>query len=148
MSKKTKRLEKENSDLNKKHAQATQSVYRMAEERAGTTKELDQLRQTNAKLEKLCRGMQEQGRGQLPVVDQQHLPDSEGTESEYDDDDEYDEEDLDDDTEPEPALRDRQNGSQVMGKTSSAPHPTPQNTTVAGASSNHDRLNGVNGVKH
>lgn len=146
MSKKTKRLEKENSDLNKKHAQATQSVYRMAEERAGTTKELDQLRQTNAKLEKLCRGMQEQGRGQLPVVDQHHLPDSEGTESGYDDEDDYDEEDLDDDIEPQPALR--HNGSQVIGKTPGVPAPTPQSTTLAGASSNHNRSNGINGVKH
>jgi hypothetical protein len=105
MSKKTKRLEKENASLTRKHDATNQSIIKMAEERTRVQKELQQMGKKNENLERLCRGMQAQGRVQPPMppphdsegTDQ----DDEGTESEYDysdeegslDDDEYDESD-------------------------------------------------------
>lgn len=112
MSKKTKRLEKENLTLSRKHEAMNQNIFKMAEERTRTHKELELLRKKNENLEKLCRGMQAQGRGQVPPLPPlDHRGDEdEGTESEYDDDEEEeygdDEsgeeyEDDDDDTEDE-----------------------------------------------
>jgi hypothetical protein len=116
MSKKTKRLEKENLTLSRKHEATNQNIVKMAEERQRNHKELDLLRRQNANLEKLCRGMQAQGRGQVNMsIEQQQQQqqldgavDDEGTESEYEDDDEeYDDdsqeelEEYDDDTEEE-----------------------------------------------
>jgi len=106
MSKKTKRLEKENASLSRKHDATNQSIIKMAEERTSVQKELQQMRKKNENLESLCRGMQAQGRVQPPLPppqdDQGTDQDDEGTESEYDysedeegslDDDEYDESD-------------------------------------------------------
>jgi chromosome segregation ATPase len=109
MSKKTKRLEKENLTLSRKHEATNQNILKMAEERTRTHKELDLLRKKNENLEKLCRGMQAQGRGQIPPLPplEHHLDDEEGTESEYDEDEEeYEDEESedefdDDDTEDE-----------------------------------------------
>ncbi|KAF2671352.1 hypothetical protein BT63DRAFT_214974 [Microthyrium microscopicum] len=106
MSKKTKRLEKENLALTRKHEATNQSIMRMAEDRTKNQKEMDILRKRNENLEKLCRGMQAQGRGQS-VVTQEHpaeagqvaLDDDEGTGSEYDDD--YDDEDGSDEYDDE-----------------------------------------------
>ncbi|KAI9834833.1 MAG: hypothetical protein M1819_002741 [Sarea resinae] len=118
MSKKTKRLEKENLNLTRKHDLTNRNILEMAEERTRLTKDLDVLRKKNANLEKLCRGMQAQGRGQVnavntananvnananavggagataAVADLEH-EDDEGTESEYEYDDEDDEDDED-----------------------------------------------------
>lgn len=63
MSKKTKRLEKENLTLTRKHDLTNRNILEMAEERTKTNKELVTLRKKNANLENLCRGMQAQGRG-------------------------------------------------------------------------------------
>ena len=63
MSKKTKRLEKENANLSKKHDATNAGVLRMADDREKMVKELELLRKKNENLEKLCRGMQAQGRG-------------------------------------------------------------------------------------
>jgi hypothetical protein len=55
MSKKTKRLEKENLALNRKHEATNQSIYKMAEDRSRMLKELEQERRKKESLEKLCR---------------------------------------------------------------------------------------------
>lgn len=97
MSKKTKRLEKENAGLTRKHEATNQSIIKMAEERTRHQKEIEMLRKKNTNLEKLCRGMQAQGRGQPqlppPQTSETAGHDEEGTESEYDYSDEDDEDD-------------------------------------------------------
>lgn len=118
MSKKTKRLEKENQNLTRKHDATNHNILQMAEERTKTAKEMEMLRKKNENLEKLCRGMQAQGRGgavpQPARIDYQQAgqtnvdaagvhdlreEDLDGTESEYEYDDEgseeYDEDDAD-----------------------------------------------------
>lgn len=107
MSKKTKRLEKENLTLSRKHEATNQNILKMAEERTRTHKELELLRKKNENLEKLCRGMQAQGRGQippLPPLDPHDQGEISGTESEYDEEEyeegeseEYDDDDLTED---------------------------------------------------
>jgi hypothetical protein len=90
MSKKTKRLEKENLNLTRKHDQTNRNIIEMAEERTQVNKELELLRKKNANLESLCRRMQDQGRGQ--AIAGEFDEDDEGTESEYDYGDEEEEE--------------------------------------------------------
>lgn len=101
MSKKTKRLEKENLSLTRKQEAANKNILTMAEERTTQQKEIDLLRKQKENLEKLCRGMQAQGRGQVNMVRE----DGEETESEYDYDDEEEdgsfEGEYEDDTEEE-----------------------------------------------
>ena len=63
MSKKTKRLEKENHSLTRKHELTSSNILQMAEDRQKAAKELELLKKKNENLEKLCRGMQAQGRG-------------------------------------------------------------------------------------
>lgn len=96
MSKKTKRLEKENLTLTRKHDQTNRNILEMAEERTRTHEELDKWRKKSHHLEALCRRMQAQGRGQNLAVDLDG--DDEGTESEYEEDyeDEEDEEGISD----------------------------------------------------
>ncbi|KAJ5895225.1 hypothetical protein N7495_006916 [Penicillium taxi] len=92
MSKKTKRLEKENHTLNRKHEQTNRNILEMAEERTRDQEEIKGWQHKCRHLEALCRGMQAQGRGAANLaddVDESH--DDENTESEY-----YDEEDLSD----------------------------------------------------
>ena len=92
MSKKTKRLEKENLTLTRKHDQTNRNILEMAEERTRNNEELERLRKRCNNLEDLCRRMQDQGRGQ--GLAHELDADDEGTESEYDE--EYDDEDEDD----------------------------------------------------
>ncbi|BCS24094.1 taxilin [Aspergillus puulaauensis] len=96
MSKKTKRLEKENLTLTRKHDQTNRNILEMAEERTRNHEELDKWRKKSHHLEALCRRMQAQGRGQNLAVDLDG--DDEGTESEYEEDyeDEEDEEGISD----------------------------------------------------
>ncbi|KAE9966028.1 hypothetical protein BLS_003624 [Venturia inaequalis] len=151
MSKKTKRLEKENLTLSRKHEATNQNIVKMAEERQRTHKELDLLRRQNANLEKLCRGMQAQGRGQVNMaLDQQQgqldgAVDDEGTESEYEEDDdaEYEdesgeEESYDDDTEEE-----RVEANAVAGAQARKPFgPVPPPPQVNGANGSAQPPNG------
>ncbi|KAJ5763288.1 hypothetical protein N7533_001969 [Penicillium manginii] len=93
MSKKTKRLEKENHTLNRKHEQTNRNILEMAEERTRNQEEMERWRRKCQHLETLCRRMQAQGRGEgLPEGDEHLDHDDEGTESEYDDDYEDEEE--------------------------------------------------------
>ncbi|KAJ5096080.1 hypothetical protein NUU61_005436 [Penicillium alfredii] len=97
MSKKTKRLEKENHTLNRKHEQTNRNILEMAEERTRNHEELERWRRKCHHLEALCRRMQAQGRGE-GLAESDHLEgDDEGTESEYDEDyEDEEEEDISD----------------------------------------------------
>ncbi|KAL4878440.1 myosin-like coiled-coil protein-domain-containing protein [Aspergillus karnatakaensis] len=112
MSKKTKRLEKENLTLTRKHDQTNRNILEMAEERTRNHEELDKWRKKSHHLEALCRRMQAQGRGQGLAVDLEG--DDEGTESEYEED--YEDEDDDEGLSDEEYELDSANGD----------HPLPQ----------------------
>jgi hypothetical protein len=112
MSKKTKRLEKENLNLTRKQEATNKNIFQMAEERSQSQQAIDRLTRENEKLKKLCRAMQTSGYGNPSVVTAHGQAEigadefDEGlegeTESEYDDE-EYDEDegDYEDDTEEE-----------------------------------------------
>ncbi|MDA4133114.1 MAG: taxilin, partial [Thaumarchaeota archaeon] len=63
MSKKTKRLEKENENWRRKHEAINQSVLKMAEERTKHLKELEDHKKKEDKLKGIITQMQQQGRG-------------------------------------------------------------------------------------
>ncbi|MCJ1397084.1 hypothetical protein MMC11_000276 [Xylographa trunciseda] len=139
MSKKTKRLEKENLNLTRKHDLTNKNILEMAEDRARLTEDMEILRKKNTTLESVIRRMQDQGRA--PAVGTAIEGDEEGTESEYDDED-YDEEEgseeveYDDDTEEELAFQTTASGLPAFG-------PVPPPPTV-----NQALVNGkVNGIK-
>jgi uncharacterized phage infection (PIP) family protein YhgE len=91
MSKKTKRLEKENLTLTRKHDQTNRNILEMAEERTRDKDELDKLRKKETQMRSIIQSMREQGRGTS-----QDIPpeiDDEGTESDYEDEYEDEEED-------------------------------------------------------
>lgn len=142
MSKKTKRLEKENLTLTRKHDQTNRNILEMAEERNRNQQELEKYQKKCHHLEALCRRMQEQGRGQgFTNNDTNHIGDhalsgdldgdEEGTQSEYEDeDDEYDDEDEDDDgvmseEEEYEALRQRFPEQNPLEKPVFGPPPPP-----------------------
>ena len=145
MSKKTKRLEKENLNLTRKHDLTNRNILEMAEERTRVNKEMETLRKKNNTLESVIRRMQDQGRAPASVIE----GDEEGTESDYDEE-EYDEEDgseeveYDDDTEEDIALHPMNGALPAFGPV--PPPPTGSQTLVNG----NGKVNGdmVNGVKH
>ena len=92
MSKKTKRLEKENLTLTRKHDQTNRNILEMAEERTRDKEDLERLRKQEQQMRNIIKTMQEQGRG-VPAAD---IDDAEGTESEYDEEYEDDEEEEED----------------------------------------------------
>jgi chromosome segregation ATPase len=152
MSKKTKRLEKENQNLqrhkeitNRNIGEMVEERQRMQEELARKTKEAEDQRKKIARLETLCRGMQAQGRGQVPMAELEE--DEEVTESEYDYEDEEDDEgsgEYDDDTE-EDAI-DPPTERRPFGPV--PPPPPPPQNTVNGKAASHKQINGqINGVK-
>ncbi|KAH9909664.1 myosin-like coiled-coil protein-domain-containing protein [Xylariomycetidae sp. FL2044] len=117
MSKKTKKLEKENENYKRKEGALNQNIFKMAEERNRNMKDLDDIRKKNEKLTSIINQMQQQGRG-IPqgmqgTVDNCYAEGGEGDgaeldegdeESEYEYDEEGDEEvseegEFDDDTE-------------------------------------------------
>ena len=91
MSKKTKRLEKENLNLTRKHDLTNHNILEMAEERTRANKEVELLRKKNSTLESVIRRMQDQGRG--TTMDNGLDMDEDVTESDYDSQDEQDEKD-------------------------------------------------------
>jgi len=147
MSKKTKRLEKENLTLSRKHEATNQNILKMAEERTRTHKELELLRKKNENLEKLCRGMQAQGRGQVPPLPplDHHDQEISGTESEYDDeeyeDDSGEEYDDDDDTEDEHEVQ----PAAAPARRPFGPVPPPPAPSMANGSAS---VNGRKGSQH
>ncbi|KAG9239691.1 putative alpha-taxilin [Amylocarpus encephaloides] len=101
MSKKTKRLEKENMNLTRKHDLTNQNILKMAQERTKNTEVMDALRKKNEKLTSIINQMQKQGRGVaggamgLPdgaVEDEYVEGDMDATESDY----EYEDEEAED----------------------------------------------------
>ncbi|KAL2159623.1 hypothetical protein VTH06DRAFT_2192 [Thermothelomyces fergusii] len=117
MSKKTKRLERENENLKRKHEQVNTNILKMAEERNKNLAEIEELKKKLEKLNGIIKQMQQQGRG-IPqgmtgTVENGYAEESvEGDESGYEDD-EYgegeeeeeevsdEEDDYDDETEDE-----------------------------------------------
>ncbi|KAI9660859.1 MAG: hypothetical protein M1829_006424 [Trizodia sp. TS-e1964] len=134
MSKKTKRLEKENLHLTRKHDSTNRNILEMAEERTRTSKEIEALKRKNLNLEKLCRGMQDQGRASYgpndvfmnttsAVIDDDQLGD---TESEFDINDETSEFATDEKLEElTSALAIRGRGAAAPQTPGPAPLPTP-----------------------
>lgn len=146
MSKKTKRLEKENLNLTRKHEATNQNILQMAQDRTKAAKEIEQLKKRNDQLEKLCRGMQAQGRGQINMPSEQDL-DEEGTDSEYDEYDDLEDEgsveaEYDDETEEEPMEPTRRPFGPVP--------PPPQsmaNGNMNGQKNRQPVMGQVNGIK-
>lgn len=145
MSKKTKRLEKENMNLTRKHDLTNQNILKMAEERKTNLESLEQMRKKNEKLTSIINQMQKQGRG-IPsgmagmaegsMEGEYAEGDMEGTESEYeyeDGDEEGSEEgEYDEDTEEE----------HISGPKPFGPTPPPTLATSNGPTAV------ANGVKH
>ena len=142
MSKKTKRLEKENLGLTRKHDLTNRNILEMAEERTKVNKEMETLRKKNNTLESVIRQMQEQGRA--PAAGGALEGDEEGTESDYEEEDDYEDDgsedgEYDDDTEEELQA---QVGTMPTFGPVPPPPPSSQQAQVNG------RVNGeVNGVK-
>ena len=145
MSKKTKRLEKENVTLTRKHDVTNRNILEMAEERNRVHKEVEALRKKNGTLESVIRRMQDQGRG-AGLGNGLDL-DEDVTESDYDgsedEEGEYDvgseEVEYEDDTEEDLAAQAAHSSSQAFGP------PPPPPPTDPGLSGSH--VNGVpNGV--
>lgn len=122
MSKKTKRLEKENLTLSRKSETTNRNLLEMAEERTRHQKEIENLKKKNLKLESICRALQkerntmeskyraEHPEGELLEDDEEEEEEEEeeGESEEYDEDSEELEEgseegseDGDEDTEDE-----------------------------------------------
>lgn len=142
MSKKTKRLEKENLSLTRKHDLTNRNILEMAEERTKVNKEMENIRKRNTTLESIVRRMQDQGRQPLepPLAGE-----DEGTESEYDDEDYEDdgseEGDYDDETEDEALQAQHRHSAHGAHQPNSAAHQHHVNGS-------HRAVNGkVNGVK-
>ncbi|KAL1852012.1 hypothetical protein Daus18300_012367 [Diaporthe australafricana] len=98
MSKKTKRLEKENENLKRKHEKMNQNIFKMADERNKHIKDIEDQKKNNEKLKSIITQMQQQGRG-IPQGMQGTVEscyaegegEVDGEESEYEDDEEYEE---------------------------------------------------------
>lgn len=145
MSKKTKRLEKENLNLTRKHDLTNRNILEMAEERTRVNKEMETLRKKNNTLESVIRRMQDQGRP--PVAGSVLEVDEEGTESDYEEDDDYEEEGsdeagYDDDTEEE-NLQAHAGSLPTFGPV--PPPPLSSQTQVNGKV--HGDINGVKPAK-
>lgn len=157
MSKKTKRLEKENLNLTRKQEATNKNIFQMAEERSQSQQTIDRLTRENEKLKKLCRAMQSQGYGGASMQGLQaphHSGDVHGgadefdeglegeTESDYDEE-EYDEDEegeYDDDTESEAMLEVIEPPRRAYGP----PPPPPADS----ADLANGKVNGVNGTRH
>jgi len=153
MSKKTKRLEKENQILQRKKDTLDNNITQMVEDRTKMQEDLaiqarenEEQRRKISRLEMLCREMQKQGRGQVPTAELEE--DEEATESDYEDEEDYEEEEgsgeYDDDTEEdaiEPVPEARPFGP--------VPPPPPPPQAIGNSKLNgHRQPNGqINGVK-
>ena len=138
MSKKTKRLEKENLNLTRKQEATNKNIFQMAEERSQSQQTIDHLTRENEKLKKLCRAMQTggyagAGSGGDPGADFDGLEGE--TESEYEDE-EYDEDE--DDTEEE----------DVQPRTYGPPPPPPTQDLPNGKVRGPQPNGTVNGTRH
>ncbi|KAK0728016.1 myosin-like coiled-coil protein-domain-containing protein [Lasiosphaeria miniovina] len=150
MSKKTKRLERENENLKRKHEQVNGNILKMAEERNKNLHEIEDLKKKLDKLNGIIKQMQQQGRGiqqgmATPVENGYAGAEGglEGDESEYED--EYDEgedeevsdegDEYDDETEDE--LHQQQPQPQAYG-----PERPPPATAVTATATPTPTVNG------
>lgn len=108
MSKKTKRLERENDTLKRKHDQVNTNILKMAEERNRNLGEIEDLKKKLDKLNGIIKQMQQQGRGipqGMTGTGQNGFVEAEGDleadESDYDDYDEGEDEEVSDDDDGE-----------------------------------------------
>lgn len=141
MSKKTKRLEKENLTLTRKHDQTNRNILEMAEERTRDKDDLERLRKQEQQMRNIIKSMQEQGRGG-PI--EQQLVDEEGTESEYDE--EYEDDDEDDDEgsyEAEEEL-----AAEIISKPVFGPVPPPEMLSAKANGQRGASGPAVNGIRH
>lgn len=142
MSKKTKRLEKENLTLTKKHDLTNRNIIEMAEEREKNKHTIDALKKKNDTLNNIIKQMQQQGRGgpegTAGLVDVNSDNEAEGdTESEYEyDDEEGDEDGLNEGEYDEDTEEDNPQAPKPYG-----PAPPPPPAAVNGISS-------TNGASH
>ncbi|GKT40926.1 gamma-taxilin [Colletotrichum spaethianum] len=110
MSKKTKRLEKENETMKRKHEATNANIIRMAEEREDWRKKAAEATKRAEKLRSIIEQMQQQGRkvppGMAATLDSCYSDSNghmDGDGSDYSDDEgEEDQSEFDDDTEEEP----------------------------------------------
>jgi len=167
MSKKTKRLEKENLVLTRKSETTNRNLLEMAEERTKHQKELEILRKKNSKLENLCRALQAErttldtklrdqegsGRGggvgggdeggellEEEEEEEEEEDDSEG-DSEYEESDEYDDDASEDGSEGEEGEDDTEDENPQAPETA-APHKT----SGENQKQQHTQKNGVEKV--
>ncbi|KAI8952747.1 myosin-like coiled-coil protein-domain-containing protein [Xylaria longipes] len=120
MSKKTKKLEKENESFRRRDTALNQNILKMAEERNKHLKDLEDFKKRNDKLTSIINQMQQQGRG-IPAgmqgtmdscypeggdADDGELEGEEDSECEYDEEaeEQISEGEFDDDTEEEPSV--------------------------------------------
>lgn len=138
MSKKTKRLEKENLTLTRKHDQTNRNILEMAEERTRDKDELDKLHKKETQMRSIIQSMREQGRG----ISQDISPevDDEGTESDYED--EYEDEEEDEDEEE--SFEGEEELAAELSKPVFGPVPPP---ATSEPKANGSKVS-VNGVKH
>lgn len=146
MSKKTKRLEKENLTLTRKHDLTNRNILEMAEERTKNNEERIALQKKNEKLTNIINQMQKQGRGLASgpagVVEGEYAEgegDLEGTESDY----EYEDEDGDEGSEGE-YDEDTEEELHAQGPQPFGPVPPPPPAPAANGTANV----AMNGVKH
>ena len=144
MSKKTKRLEKENLTLTRKHDLTNRNILEMAEERTRQNKEMETLRKKSTTLENTIRLMQEQGRAQAGA---NILEGSDPDASAYEDDEEYEEDseegdEYDEETEDDQEMHAQHpNGAPTYGP----PPPSSAQSQINGrASAAPNEVNGVN----
>lgn len=132
MSKKTKRLEKENLTYSRKHEQGNRKILEMAERETQKNTEIETLRKRDKILNETIKHMQDQGRGVVPPG-----VDDEGTESEYDE--EYDE----DEEEDEEGSFDDEAELEELGKPVFGPIPPP----ALSETQTNGNKGGPNGIK-
>ena len=170
MSKKTKRLEKENLNLTRKQEATNKNIFQMAEERSQSQQTIDRLARENEKLKKLCRAMQSGGYGMAGGMagNDPNAEFDEGlegeTESEYEDE-EYDEDEegeYEEDTEEEGLDVQQQHAQQqqlqqqqhqqakMFGPAPPPPPPVAQQQALPnGKAPSPQQPNGsVNGTRH
>jgi DNA repair exonuclease SbcCD ATPase subunit len=151
MSRKTKRLERENNQLTRAKADYVSNAMKAHDECESLKAEVVKLQKKNDNLEKLCRGMQAQGRGQVNSASFER-GEEDGSNSEYDDygDDEEISDGFGEDTEEE-VLATMHPGPKTFGPP--LPPEMIQQQVIPGAKTNgtigKHQVNGqINGVKH
>ena len=144
MSKKTKRLEKENLTLTRKHDQKSRNILEMAEERTRDKEELERLHKKETQMRSIIQSMREQGRGTTQPDIDENL-DDDGTES--DDDGYEDEEEEEEDEEDEEESFEGEHEQLVAEFTKPVFGPSPPPSVLADRAS-VSKSAVVNGIKH